>query len=83
MERRIISFELRVGVDDDIYNALIDSISKELSRSTIIRNALRNFLLQNNHNSLDFSHIKNTSSISKAVIPDENIDQALDNLLNF
>lgn len=83
MERRIISFELRVGVDDDIYNALIDSISKELSRSTIIRNALRNFLLQSNHNSLSFSHTKNSPLISKAVIPDENMDEALDNLLNF
>lgn len=84
MERRIIPFELRIGKDDDIAEALSQAVTKENNRSSIIRLALRQYLLQRRENINEFRPPDVESiSINKDILDDNNLDDALDDLLKF
>lgn len=86
-KRNIIQVELRKGVDDDIADSLEKSITKEFSKSSIVRSALRQYLLQKNYSSnhpIEFSEAHTMDVELSAVEKDDTqLDVALDNLLNF
>ncbi|MEK4025489.1 ribbon-helix-helix protein, CopG family [Sporosarcina sp. FSL W7-1283] len=84
MERRIIPFELRSEKDDDIAEALEKAITSENSRSSVIRAALRYYLLDKPPHFKSSIHLEDAPDIfEKVILDDKQLDSALDDLLNF
>jgi len=87
-ERNIITFELRADKDDDIAKALEQATTKENSQSSVIRTALRQYLLRGE--SIP-TKIERTSieapelniQLQEIEKDDIQLDDALDDLLKF
>lgn len=86
MARNIIPFELRKGKDDDITRALEKLVSAEQSRSSIIREALRLYLggqhKQNAPREIVMQPVQDFE-LQRADKDDDQLDEALNDLLNF
>lgn len=95
MGRNIIPFELRPGKDDDIEKALKEATSKEVNRSTIIREALRQYFNKKSHLHTPIFHqnenippshplpLPNNIELQRKEKDDTQLDVAIDDLLNF
>ena len=97
MGRNIITFELRSVKDDDIATDLKNAISNEIDRSTIIREALRQYFSQQlhlhipsptQHTPQRTEHFPDKSQdvplvLRKVEKDDTQLDDALNDLLDF
>lgn len=89
MGRNIVHFELRAGKDDDIDKALNKLITKTNTKSRIIRFVLRQYLFQDistsnpNTERVFIEPLNVPSQLQTIEKDDTQLDDALDNLLNF